>query len=591
MKKSKEKVFRSVVATKITKKMFFVYGCIYLIILTLLLLIISPMLINVADSKAQNASSMMYDEIASAQSALSDYTNTLSYSDALLGSLEKYNNAATDQNKAYIEQALSNYVASNNLLLAASLEDFDHNYFSSSYFQHIVNKESTLADDHYQRLFNYPNGSYFSFIPADRFKTETGTYDIGAYSYHTLVFTKIMYFNTKPYILQSFYSINTVFSHCEKLTTDIFSNYALLDQDKDFLFSSTENFQNNSFFQDSSMHFTKTFEKETTSGGVYYIRNNPSTQWMLVAYAPYMLYLQSVFTILGLITLLYLISPVLYALFLIPSTTKLLSPLGKLHDAMKYYTTGDKITLEINTQDEIEDLSHIFNEMVVKINAQINEIRNKEHVNSVVNYKLLATQIDPHFIYNTMNIINIMARQGNTTAIVEINSALIKILRERLNSKLSISETIENELDTLYQYNLIMDYRYENKVTLQVDMDDTLKYCIIPKNILQPLAENAFYHGFASLKDDEDGHISILIYSVEEQLIIEISDDGTGIPEERLNMIRNHSYHIYDDKKPHIGLDNIRQRLEYVYKGNYQFDIHSTLGFGTTISITIPLEK
>jgi sensor histidine kinase YesM len=188
-----------------------------------------------------------------------------------------------------------------------------------------------------------------------------------------------------------------------------------------------------------------------------------------------------------------------------------------------------------------------------------------------------------------MNIINIMARQGRDGEIIEVNSALIKILRDRLSSKLSILCTIAQEVDSLYQYQLIMRYRYENKVEVVVDVDSTLMEKKIPKNILQPLAENAFYHGFANLPDDQEGLITILIYSIEENIIIELSDNGAGISEERLKILQNHSYQIYADHKPHIGLDNIQQRLDYIYHGDYQFEIQSTLGYGTTIVITVPI--
>ena len=196
--------------------------------------------------------------------------------------------------------------------------------------------------------------------------------------------------------------------------------------------------------------------------------------------------------------------------------------------------------------------------------------------------------MDPHFIYNTMNIINILARKGDTEAITEINSALICILRERLNSKLSITDTIANELETLRQYELIMDYRYENRVHTFHEVDSSLSDRKIPKNILQPLVENAFYHGFGSGRFLKEGHIDITIYSVEEDIVIEVSDDGAGMSRERLEMLMNRSYRIYDDQKPHIGLDNIRQRLDYIYRGMAQFDIQSTEGYGTTISITVP---
>ena len=135
-----------------------------------------------------------------------------------------------------------------------------------------------------------------------------------------------------------------------------------------------------------------------------------------------------------------------------------------------------------------------------------------------------------------------------------------------------------------------MNYRYENQVSISIDVDDTLLQKKVPKNILQPLAENSFYHGFANLKKNEKGQIDILVYPQDDNMVIELSDNGAGMDKERLQMIREHSYRIYDDHKPHIGLDNIRQRLYYVYGDNYQFDIISSPGCGTTISITIPTE-
>jgi Predicted signal transduction protein with a C-terminal ATPase domain len=374
------------------------------------------------------------------------------------------------------------------------------------------------------------------------------------------------------------------------LLDGVFTGYAIIDRYQDVLYSSNPAWQADDFSLTTLFDYHKLKDSKSTFQGVYYYAQNPATGWFFISYAPYTLLLSNLFTVFGIITLLYLISPLLYGIFLIPTASRYLSPLTKLYDSMKYYKAGEQISLEIRTGDEIEELSNIYNQMIEKINNQIEDIKDKEHVNAVVNFKLLATQIDPHFIYNTMNIINIMARQGNSEAIIEINSSLIKILRERLNSKLTISDTIEHELETLYQYKLIMDYRYENKIKTTVSIDEALLQKKIPKNILQPLTENAFYHGFGNKLFEQEGCIDILIYSVGQELVIEVSDNGAGMSDERLAMLMNRSYHIYDDNKPHIGLDNIRQRLEYVYQGNYEFNISSNLGFGTTISITIPLE-
>ncbi|MFR5152056.1 MAG: sensor histidine kinase [Ruminococcus sp.] len=111
--------------------------------------------------------------------------------------------------------------------------------------------------------------------------------------------------------------------------------------------------------------------------------------------------------------------------------------------------------------------------MVKDIRKRIEDIKFQEHQNAVINYKLLATQVDPHFIYNTMNVINIMAQDGRADEVVEINTALIKILRERLNSKISIFETVQTEIDTLMQYCCIINHRHHNQISVHFDIDDT----------------------------------------------------------------------------------------------------------------------
>lgn len=181
-----------------------------------------------------------------------------------------------------------------------------------------------------------------------------------------------------------------------------------------------------------------------------------------------------------------------------------------------------------------------------------------------------------------------MARNGDTDAIVEINSALIKILRERLSVKLSTVNTLEEEIDTLEQYNLIMRYRFGNHINTYISVAPELLKVSIPKNILQPLVENALYHGY-----DTAGQraldVDIMIYSQDDSIIIELSDNGKGMTAERLEQVRCNSTELYNDAKPHIGIDNIRQRLAFLYGDAARMEISSEINVGTNIVITFPI--
>ncbi|MGL6198356.1 MAG: sensor histidine kinase [Lachnospiraceae bacterium] len=583
----KKEKFYSIVAKKITRKMLFIYLCIYVFILLLLSLILAPYLYKIADTKASETLSIMADELSETQNSLMNYTNTLYSSPILKQYIEEYANTPSSSKKAKIEQELSSFVSSNSQLLGISLEDDEHTFFVSTLFRNVLTPDLMANNEHYLNLFEYSNGSYFNYLSPEVFHTDKRSSSTET-SYHAFIYSKIVYYDQKPYVVSLFYNANSSFDHCQTLANELFTSFAIIDRYQELLY--TTDSQNIRYYQELSKENTliKSVGKMRTISGNYYYHMNPTTGWTYITYSPYQLLLENLIIIILIITLLYIISPVLYALFLMPTTTKTLAPLAQLSLAMQDYKVGDSIELEIHTGDEIEFLSKIYCEMTAKINLQIDDIRKQEHMNSIVNYKLLATQLDPHFIYNTMNIINIMARQGNTDAIVEINSALIKILRERLNTKLSISDAVANELETLSQYQLIMDYRYQNQIKTQIEVDEALLAALIPKNILQPLVENAYYHAFGSNTLKDDAFINIMIYSIDDHLIIEVSDNGDGIDEERLKMLSNRSYDIYRDNKPHIGLDNIQQRLEYIYKGDYQFNIQSSIGFGTTISISIP---
>lgn len=571
---------------KITIKMFLIYISIYLCTLVTILLLVRPKLEREADTTARDSLSLMSTEIENVQNLVTEYSQSFLYSNDIADRLSAYDAAPSIRTRALVNQALSNYVVSSSSLLALSLEDTDHNYFSAIYFTNVCNKESALADPDYQNLMETQNGSYYKYITPEIFKARD--FD---YNYHAMEYTQVIRINRKNYILRTYAKLSIAISHLNALSEHVFSDIAILYSDGTAAYTSGEKFTKDTSYLKDIFSYHLSQDQLMTKEGVYFYQKNVTTGWILLGYAPYTYYYYTMISIVEIVTLLYIASAAIYTVFLIYTIRYSLRPLEQLNQAMQDYSAGASVRTDIHTRDEIEKLNGYFVEMTDKINQQVEDIKEQEHVNSVVNYKLLATQIDPHFIYNTMNIINIMARQGNTEAIVEINSALIKILRERLNTKLSITDTVENERDTLYQYFRIMNYRYENKIQLSMDVDDALLQCQIPKNILQPLAENSFYHGFPSLSATQEGYIDIMIYSIEDELVLEISDNGAGISPERLEILRNHSYEIYNDKKPHIGLDNVRQRLTYMYGGQYQFDIQSTEGYGTTISITIPLVK
>ena len=270
----------------------------------------------------------------------------------------------------------------------------------------------------------------------------------------------------------------------------------------------------------------------------------------------------------------------------------MLLPISYLRNQVNEFSIGDEPVQLFDSEDEIGELSRSFYDMAVNINQQSKELSQKEYEKAVTYYKLLTTQLDPHFIYNTMNIINILARQGAYEDIIKVNTALTRVLRERLNTQNTTFEEVGREIEALQQYQLIMDYRYHNQVTVEYDVDESILEKKIPKNILQPLMENSYYHGLSTDSGEIQGNIEILIYPLENELIIEISDNGKGFSEKRLEEIRDNLKHatLHKEKEAHIGMENIYRRISYLYGNHFSMEIQSEEGHGSTVILTFPLE-
>ncbi len=578
---NRRKYFQSRIAAKISRKMLSIYIGIYFLLLIALLLIITPILYRREISSASENLTILKTQYETLLEQIDSSITNLYLADQLNILLD---DPAPDTTTVQIEQLLSEYSAKNPNVLATCIENAGGEFFSSYYFSDIDKYHLLHANEHYVRLLDSSAGSYYFPVNSSDFSSENS-------DYNTIICSQKVLIGKERYLITTIYNATSAIKSGDAINASAFQGYAITNRYDEIIYQS-ETYR----AADTALIEGNTSGSVHTANGMYFYDTSVSSGWIFTGYVPYTQLLSTLFLIMGLITGLYLISPVLYILFLIPVTTNYLEPLSQLSETMSTFTAGQTIRSSIHTRDEIEDVSNSFNQMVEKINQQVTDIQRQERENAVVNYKLLSTQVDPHFVYNTMHVINIAARRGDTDAVIEINSALTRILRERLNSKLDIYDTLQNELNTLQQYEVIMDYRHQNKIYIHYDVETELLQQQIPKNLLQPLIENSFYHGFFtedSAHGDKtpEGNIDVIIYSLQDEMVIEVSDNGNGMTDERVKQIQNSDSDIYNDQNPHIGIDNIRQRLLYIYGEHHQFEIHSTLGIGTTIVISLPLHQ
>jgi two-component system sensor histidine kinase YesM len=250
-------------------------------------------------------------------------------------------------------------------------------------------------------------------------------------------------------------------------------------------------------------------------------------------------------------------------------------PLRKLMMAMKQLGTGTtNITLEAKGPFEVREIAHRFNVMNRQIGELIAGIVEEQRKAKEADLAALQAQIHPHFLYNTLNLIVHLARKKNTEAIRTLTVSLIELLQNSLKSA-RLMTTIAGELMMIQHYVMLHQYRSERKIDLFISADPDLLGVRLPKFILQPLVENAIFHGFYPTEDG--GTIVINIFRRDKHCILKVVDDGVGFRRQG------------NESPEGIGLTNVTQRIQHFYpNSNAGLQIYSRPGFGTAIEISIP---
>ena len=269
---------------------------------------------------------------------------------------------------------------------------------------------------------------------------------------------------------------------------------------------------------------------------------------------------------------------------------------GLLNKEMAKVVEGNfEIKENIDGKDEIADLYKNLYTMVDSIKNLINEVYVKELEQKKlivkqkdVEFKMLASQINPHFLYNTLETIRMRAFCNGDRELADIVKKLGKIMRRNLEVTNEVV-TLKSELDMISNYLEIQSLRFKGKVEYNFKLEvDPEEYLILPL-LLQPIVENAFVHGLEG--STKLGKIEVSIYDEVGYLIVEISDNGVGITKEKLDYINGKLRAYNDTNKKSIGISNVNERLKLFYGEEYGLYILSTLGVGTKVIILLPSKK
>lgn len=256
-----------------------------------------------------------------------------------------------------------------------------------------------------------------------------------------------------------------------------------------------------------------------------------------------------------------------------------------LSSAMKDVREGNLDTnISLQGNDELSGLADDFNDMVTDIKQLMDQVYNVQKEKRQRELQVLQSQINPHFIYNTLDTLQWKALEYGAEEISDLIVSLSSFFRISL-SKGKEFIPLEKELEHVNSYLTIQHYRYSDILDYKINCPGNLYSYYLPKLIIQPLIENAIYHGIKPKLNK--GIIEVNIFEEQNILNIVVSDDGVGIPEEKLQKIRNNlKEHLTDGN---YGLYNVSQRIYLHYGDDFGLSIHSTKNEGTSITIKIPV--
>ncbi|WP_165452177.1 sensor histidine kinase [Paenibacillus thalictri] len=267
-----------------------------------------------------------------------------------------------------------------------------------------------------------------------------------------------------------------------------------------------------------------------------------------------------------------------------------------LLSSIRSVSKGDfEVRIRPRGKDEVGLLAEEFNRMSEKIRELMEQVKEEQTLKQQAEYRMLEfqynalqAQMNPHFLYNTLESINSLAKISGNKEISKLVIALGNLLRESIRKK-SKFVTLEEELEYVKNYLSIYKIIYEDRLEVRYECDLQERDTTIPNFILQPIVENCIVHGIE--KQTGNGLIHIRIYAQDAYCCIEIEDNGVGMTEDQVEALRRLEDHgsLQHTKHTRVGIRSVAERLMLIYGTNCRFEIQSVVQQGTTVRLTLPL--
>lgn len=265
---------------------------------------------------------------------------------------------------------------------------------------------------------------------------------------------------------------------------------------------------------------------------------------------------------------------------------KITKPVSRLHQAIQSFGVGElDVRVDETGIGEISSLEQGFNQMAGEIQELMERSISQEQEKRHMERRLLQAQISPHFLYNTLDSIIWMIQGKQYEGAGKMVSLLARFFRVALSKGKDIIP-LRQEVEHATSYLSIQNIRFQDKFDFELNIDESLMEYLCPKITIQPILENAIYHGVENMFGD--GEIILSIQEHGEDICIEVSDNGEGMTEEQVEKILHHDIGKTSGKGSGVGVYNVDSRIKLLYGENYGISIQSELDEGTIVKILLP---
>ena len=503
------------------------------------------------------------------------FTSAIEVSNSLQAKLD---NMLVFENKPAVQSYFDDVRLIKGEIISISLYDEDGNYIVANSGFHTEGKENIYNTDSFQNAINEPLINIFSAVEVsdNRYAfTLSRTLSLNREGRSAVVLIEFDFTKIVQLIYQS----------------DLGENGHILIYDREYnvVYSSAPSFIEEDLKRAEELVLGT--DSVSINGQYFnlYISTITHTGWTVAVFTNNSQVYNALTNFIVIVVIITILLSIVYAIIVYYIVKQVTYPLYRLQREMdkvrdlNYEVTRSKIR---KGSKEIVQLDNTFNEMMKRIRDLASKIVQEQENQRKSELKALQNQINPHFLYNTLDSIIYMIDKGENKKAEEMIVALSKFFRISISRGRTIIP-IEKEIEHVKNYLLIQKIRFGDEFTYTIDVDPEIYNYYSIKLILQPLVENAIEHGLS--KSNKEGEIKIKGSIDDKFIILSVSDDGYGISEEKLEEI----YKNLHEENVHkgVGIKNVYQRIKIYYGEEADLKIESILDEGTTISIYIPKEK